>query len=93
MRRASAYIGRHTCPAFSGTLLERFWYAAGMDKARIAKARRAAERQGFRLRRSRTKDELALDYGWHLYNKDSREVAHLRTLESAEQWLADPDSR
>jgi hypothetical protein len=62
------------------------------DKARINKARRAAARQGLTLRRSRTKDELALDYGWHVM-RGSRQLAHLRTLERVERWLADPASR
>jgi hypothetical protein len=61
-------------------------------KARINKARRAAERQGLTLRRSRTRDPLALDYGWHVF-RGSRQLAHLRTLEHLERWLADPASR
>jgi hypothetical protein len=63
-----------------------------MDKARINKARRAAERQGFTLRKSRTRDPLALDFGWHV-GKGTRQLAHLRTLEELERWLADPASR
>ena len=70
----------------------RLWYVVGMDKARINLARRAAARQGFTIRRSRTRDELALNYGWFI-RKGARQLAHLRTLEETEQWLADPASR
>lgn len=63
-----------------------------MDKAHINRVRRAAARQGFTLRKSRTRDELALNYGWFVY-KGARQVAHLRSLERVEQWLADPASR
>ena len=61
-------------------------------KARINRVRRAAARQGFTLRKSRTRDELALNFGWFI-SKGSRQVAHLRSLERVEQWLADPASR
>ncbi len=61
-------------------------------KARINRARRAAARQGFTLRKSRTRDELALNFGWHIF-KGSRQLAHLRSLDRVEQWLADPASR
>jgi hypothetical protein len=63
-----------------------------MDKARINRARRAAERQGLTLRKSRTRDELALGYGWFVL-RGKRELAHLRTLEELERWLADPAAR
>ena len=62
------------------------------DKARENRARRAAERQGFTVRKSRTADPLALDYGWHI-RRGRREVAHLRDLGQLERWLADPASR
>jgi hypothetical protein len=62
------------------------------EKAKINRARRAAARQGLTLRRSRTRDELALDYGWHVL-RGSRQLAHLRSLELVEKWLADPASR
>jgi hypothetical protein len=62
------------------------------DKARINRARRAAGRQGLTLRRSRSRDPLALDYGWHVM-KGKRELAHLRELDEVERWLADPASR
>lgn len=58
-----------------------------MDKARINRARRAAARQGFTLRRSRTPDPLALDFGWHV-RKGQREVARFRELDELERWLA-----
>jgi len=63
-----------------------------MDKARENRARRAAERQGFTLRKSRTRDPLATGYGWHIL-RGRRQVAHLRDLPDVEQWLADPASR
>ncbi len=62
------------------------------DKARENRARRAAERQGFTVRKSRTRDLLALDYGWHIL-RGRREVAHLRELGQVERWLSDPASR
>lgn len=63
-----------------------------MDKARENRLRRAAERQGFALRKSRTRDPLALDYGWHVL-RGRREMAHLRDLAEVERWLSNPDSR
>jgi hypothetical protein len=62
------------------------------DKARENRARRAAERQGFLLAKSRTRDSLALAYGWYI-RKGRRELAHFRDLADAERWLADPASR
>ena len=80
-------------PAHPRTLPERVWYAVGMeDKARENRARRAAERQGFTVRKARTRDPLALAFGWHVRRR-RREVAHLWDLESLERWLADPASR
>jgi len=63
-----------------------------MDKARENKARRAAERQGFRLVKSRTRDPLAIDYGWHIL-RGKRELAQFRDLADAERWLAEPEAR
>lgn len=63
------------------------------DKARVNRARRAAARQGFTLRRSRTRDPLALAYGWYVLDQESRELTHLRELEQVERWLRDPASR
>ena len=63
-----------------------------MDKAREHKARRAATRQGLRLVKTRTRDPLALTYGWYVY-RGKRQLAHFRDLDVAEQWLSDPESR
>lgn len=63
-----------------------------VEKAHINQVRRAAARQGLRLHRSRTRDELALDYGWHIM-RGRRELAHLRELADVERWLSDPASR
>jgi hypothetical protein len=58
-----------------------------MDKARINRARRAAARQGFSIRRSRTRDRLATDFGWHVM-RGKREAARFRELDELERWLA-----
>jgi len=63
-----------------------------MDKAQENRARRAAERQGFRLVKSRVRDPLALDYGWHIM-RGRRELAHFRDLARVDRWLADPARR
>lgn len=57
------------------------------DKARINRARLKARNQGFTVRRSRIKDPLAIDYGWHVM-KGKREVLHARELDELERWLA-----
>lgn len=57
------------------------------DKARINRARLKARNQGFTLRRSRVKDPLAIDYGWHVM-KGKREILHARELDELERWLA-----
>jgi hypothetical protein len=57
------------------------------DKARINRARRHAARQGFTLRRSRTPDPLALDFGWHV-ERGGEEVSRFYDLEALERWLA-----
>ena len=62
------------------------------DKARIARARRAAERQGLTLKRGKTRDPLAVNYGWRIY-RGSRQLVHLAELEQVEHWLSDPASR
>jgi hypothetical protein len=62
------------------------------NKARIARARRAAERQGLTLKRGKTRDPLALNYGWRIY-RGSRPLAHLKELDEVERWLTDPASR
>ncbi len=66
--------------------------AAEAGKAHENRVRRAAARQGFALRKSRTPDVLALDYGWHILRGDE-ELAHLRDLAQVEEWLRNPASR
>ena len=63
-----------------------------MSKARENRARRAAERQGFRLVKSRVRDPLALRYGWYIC-KGKRQMAHFPDLDGIERWLSDPESR
>jgi len=63
-----------------------------MDKAREHKARRAATRQGLRLVKTRTRDPLALTFGWYVY-RGKRQLAHFPDLDGAERWLAHPESR
>jgi len=57
------------------------------DKARINRARLRARNQGFTVRRSRVRDPLGTDYGWHVM-KGRREVLHARELDELERWLA-----
>jgi hypothetical protein len=57
------------------------------DKARINRARRAAARQGYSIRRSRTRDPLATDFGWHVM-RGKREVTRFRDIGALERWLA-----
>ena len=61
-------------------------------KARENRLRRAAERQGLRLSKSRTRDPLALTYGWYVY-RGRRRLAHFRELDGVERWLTDPETR
>ena len=63
-----------------------------VDKARENRLRRAAERQGFRLVKSRTRDPLALAYGWSVM-RGKRQVARFRELDGVERWLAHPEER
>jgi hypothetical protein len=63
-----------------------------MDKARENRARRAAERQGFRLAKSRVRDPLALRYGWYVF-RGKRQLAHFKDLDATERWLSDPEAR
>ena len=63
-----------------------------ISKARENRARRAAQRQGFRLVKSRIRDPLALDYGWHIL-QGRRQLAHFRDFTAAERWIADPGGR
>ena len=63
-----------------------------ISKARENRARRAAQRQGFRLVKSRTRDPLAVSYGWHVL-QGRRQLAHFRDFAAAESWIADPNLR
>ncbi len=63
-----------------------------MIKARENRLRRAAERQGLVLRKSRTRDELALNYGWYI-SRGADELIHLKTLDDVQEWLANPAGR
>lgn len=75
------------------TFIVRLWYDQRVaDKAHENRIRRAAERQGFTLIKSRVRDPLALDYGWHI-RRGRRELARFRELDQAEHWLANPESR
>ena len=58
-----------------------------IDKVRINRARRHAARQGFTVRRSRTPDPLATDYGWHV-ERGGQEISRFRELDQLERWLA-----
>jgi hypothetical protein len=66
--------------------------ATGTEKIYENRLRRAAERQGFTLSRSRRRDKLATDYGWHI-RKGRRELAHFTDIADVERWLLDPASR
>jgi hypothetical protein len=62
------------------------------EKVRENRLRRMAERQGFRLVKSRTRDPLALTYGWFIM-RGKRQMAHFRDLDGTERWLSDPEGR
>jgi hypothetical protein len=64
------------------------------DKVRENRARRAAERQGLMLMKSRRRDPMALDFNtWMLVDgRTGRKVLHRRraygvTLDEVEAWL------
>jgi len=61
-------------------------------KARENRLRRAAERQGLCLSKSRTRDPLALSFGWYVM-RGRRRLAHFRDLDGVERWLTDPETR
>ena len=63
-----------------------------VDKARENRLRRAAQRQGLTLAKSRVRDRLALDWGWRIM-RGRRELAHFTDLDTAERWVTDPASR
>lgn len=78
-----------------GTRADPVQYAGGMDKerkAREVRARRAAERQGFTLVKSRKRDPLAIGYGWAIMQGD-QQLAHFRDLDALEHWLTSPGDR
>jgi hypothetical protein len=66
--------------------------ATGTEKIYENRLRRAAERQGLTLSKSRRRDPLATDYGWHIH-KGRRELAHFQNIAEVERWLLDPASR
>lgn len=57
------------------------------DKARENRARRAATRRGFTLTKTRARDPLAVDYGWHISRGDEILAGPLRTLDDVEHEL------
>lgn len=64
------------------------------DKVRENRARRAAERQGYALSKSRRRDPRASDYGELRLRSSAREVGPFADLGELERWLdADPETR
>jgi hypothetical protein len=61
-------------------------------KIDINRVRRAAQRQGLTLVKSRRRDHLALDYGYYI-KRGQRQLAHFRELADAERWIAHPEER
>jgi hypothetical protein len=58
------------------------------------RVRRAAERQGFGLRKSRRRDPLAKDYGEiYIVNERGTKMGTFHSLDEAEAWLAYPERR
>ena len=62
------------------------------EKVRENRLREAAKRQGLRLVKTRTRDPLALTFGWYVM-RGKRQLAHFRDLDGAEQWLTRPEER
>ena len=62
------------------------------EKVRENRLREAAKRQGLRLVKTRTRDPLALTYGWYVY-RGKRQLAHFKELDGIERWLSDPETR
>jgi hypothetical protein len=55
--------------------------------------RRAADRQGLMLSKSRTRDPLAINFGvWYIY-RGRRQLASFTELADIEHWLLHPASR
>jgi hypothetical protein len=72
---------------------------AESDKVRENRLRRAAERQGYRLIKSRRRDPYALDFGLYgvvdaetrgTVNPSLGRSPHSWTLDEVEQWLTTP---
>jgi hypothetical protein len=61
-------------------------------KAHENRLRRAAQRQGLTLVKSRRRDRLALDWGWYI-RRGRRQLAHFTELADVERWLTDPAGR
>jgi hypothetical protein len=65
--------------------------ATGAEKVRENRLRRAAERQGYRLVKSRRRDPMALDFGrWFLDELDDPSMTiepDGLTLDQVEAWL------
>jgi hypothetical protein len=58
------------------------------------RVRRAAERQGLGLRKSRRRDLLARDYGEiYILDEHGTRMGTFHSLDDAEAWLANPDRR
>lgn len=69
-----------------------------VDKVREHRLRRMAQRQGLALRRSRRRDERALDYGvYWLWRPDTGRVVaggeRGVSLDQIEAWLTSPRSK
>lgn len=66
------------------------------EKTRENRLRASAERQGYRLRKTRRRDPRAIDYGtWAILEPFSNSIVGERmTLDAVEAWLAtDPEHR
>ena len=62
------------------------------EKVRENRLREAAKRQGLRLVKTRTRDPLALTFGWYVM-RGKRQLAHFHDLDGAERWLTHPEER
>jgi hypothetical protein len=72
----------------------RVWYAAGMEKgekARENRARRALERRGYRMAKSRRRDPHAIGYGEYVITNARGQAPRTRvvlsSIDEVEQWL------
>lgn len=58
------------------------------EKVREDRLRRAADRQGLTLRKSRTRDPRALDYGlYRIVDNNNYEHYSAQSLDAIERWL------